>query len=109
MSGEYLGEFEQMVLLAVMRLGDGAYGLAIRDELGQVAGRSPSSGALYTTLDRLERKGLVGSRAADGHGDRGGRPRRYLRLTPDGLAALRQSRDTLLRLWDGHESSLEVS
>jgi DNA-binding PadR family transcriptional regulator len=109
MSGEYLGEFEQMVLLAVLRLGEDAYGLAVRDELEHVAGRSPSSGALYTTLDRLERKGLVRSRAAEGNGDRGGRPRRYLALTEAGRQALRHSRETLLRLWEGHEASLEAS
>jgi DNA-binding PadR family transcriptional regulator len=103
---EYLGEFEQMVLLAVLRLGEGAYGLAVRDELASVAGRSPSSGALYTTLDRLERKGLIESRAGETAPDRGGRPRRHLKLTAEGLAALRASREALLKLWDGCEASL---
>ena len=65
MSQDYLGEFEQMVLLSIMRLDDEAYGLAISEEMERVAGRSPSSGALYTTLDRLERKGLVESTAGD--------------------------------------------
>ena len=107
MSGEYLGEFEQMVLLSILRLREDAYGLAVRDELEAVAGRSPSSGALYTTLERLERKGLIASRAGDASGERGGRPRRYLRLTPAGVAALRASRDALLRLWEGCEAALD--
>lgn len=109
MAAEYVGEFEQMVLLAILRLREGAYGLAVRDELAEVAGRSPSTGALYTTLDRLERKGLIESRAVDGPGERGGRPRRYVRLTGAGLAALRDSRQALLRLWDGQEASLDRS
>ncbi len=107
MSQDYLGEFEQMVLLSIMRLGDGAYGLAIRDELESVAGRTPSSGALYTTLDRLERKGLLRSRAGDASGERGGRPRRYVRLTPEGEAMLARSRSTLLALWEGLEGALD--
>jgi DNA-binding PadR family transcriptional regulator len=104
---EFLGEFEQMVLLSILRLGSRAYGLAVRDELESVAGRSPSSGALYTTLDRMERKGLIASSPGDPSGERGGRPRRYLSLTTGGLEALRLSRAALLRLWDGVEASLE--
>jgi len=69
MSQDYLGEFEHMVLLSVMRLGSEAYGLAIKDELESVAGRSPSSGALYTTLDRMERKGLLEFRAGEPSGE----------------------------------------
>jgi DNA-binding PadR family transcriptional regulator len=107
MSQDYLGEFEQMVLLSVMRLGGHAYGLAIRDELEAVAGRSPSSGALYTTLDRLERKGLVESLAGDPTRERGGRPRRYLRVTPAGHRLLARSRSTLIALWNGLEGALD--
>lgn len=107
MSGEFLGEFEQMVLLSILRLQDGAYGLAVRDELERVAERSPSSGALYTTLDRMERKGLLESERGESSGERGGRPRRYLRLTANGLEALRASRSALLRLWDGCEAVLD--
>jgi DNA-binding PadR family transcriptional regulator len=107
MSGEFLGEFEQMVLLSILRLQDGAYGLAVRDELERVAERSPSSGALYTTLDRMERKGLLESERGESSGERGGRPRRYLRLTAHGLEALRASRSALLRLWDGCEAVLD--
>lgn len=107
MSPEYLGEFEQVVLLAIMRLGEGAYGLAIKDELEAVAGRTPSSGALSTTLDRMERKGLLESAAGDTSSDRGGRPRRYVKLTAEGRALLARSRSTLMALWDGLEGALD--
>jgi DNA-binding PadR family transcriptional regulator len=104
---DYLGEFEQMVLLSIMRLGADAYGLAIHEELEQVAGRSPSSGSLYTTLDRMERKGLVRSEAGESNSDRGGRPRRYVHVTAEGRAQLARSRSTLLALWDGLEGALD--
>ena len=107
MSQDYLGEFEQMVLLSIMRLGDGAYGLAIRGELDTVAGRMPSSGSLYTTLDRMERKGLLESSAGEITRERGGRPRRYVRVTRAGHRMLAQSRTTLLALWDGLEGALD--
>lgn len=107
MSQDYLGEFEHMVLLSVMRLGDEAYGLAVKEELEAVAGRTPSSGALYTTLDRLERKGLLESREGESSPERGGRPRRYLGLTAQGRAMLVHSRSTLLALWDGLEGALD--
>lgn len=107
MSQDYLGEFEQMVLLSIMRLSDQAYGLAIRDELGGVAGRVPSSGSLYTTLDRMERKGLIASSPGEGTRERGGRPRRYVRVTPAGQAMLVRSRSRLLALWDGLEGALD--
>ncbi len=108
MPADYLGEFEQMVLLSIMRLDDGAYGLAVREELEKVGGRVPSSGALYTTLDRMERKGLVESRSGETTSARGGRPRRYVGLTPKGMAALQRSREALIRLWDGLETSLDA-
>lgn len=107
MSQDFLGEFEQMVLLAVMRRGENAYGLAIRDELEAVARRTPSSGALYTTLDRLEGKGLLESYAGESSAERGGRPRRYIRLTSRGHEALARSRSALLALWDGLEGALD--
>ncbi len=107
MSQDYLGEFEQMVLLSIMRLEGEAYGLAIREELETVAGRLPSSGALYTTLDRLERKGLLESSAGESSQERGGRPRRYVRVSPEGQALLASSRDRLMALWTGIEEALE--
>lgn len=103
---DVLGEFEQMVLLAVMRLGDGAYGLAILDELEHTAERKASTGALYTTLDRLEQKGLIVSRAGERSDARGGRPRRYVDVTAQGQDALARSRARLLALWDGLEEAL---
>ena len=107
MSQDYLGEFEQMVLLSIMRLGGRAYGLAIRGELETVAGRMPSSGSLYTTLDRMEKKGLLESSAGEITPERGGRPRRYVRVTPEGQASLARSRSTLLALWNGLEGALD--
>lgn len=106
MSADYLGEFEQMVLLTVLRLGEGAFGLAIMDEMESTAQRRPSSGALYTTLDRLERKGLL--RAAEGEATpgRGGRRRRYVSVTPEGQRLLASSRSRLIALWDGIEEAL---
>ncbi len=107
MSTAYLGEFEQMVLLSIMRLDADAYGLAVRDEMKEVTGRTPSSGSLYTTLDRLERKGLIESHSGDASEPRGGRPRRYLTVTPVGQEALRHSRAALLALWSGLEANLD--
>jgi len=97
----YLGEFEQLLLLAVVRLGDGAYGLDITRELEARAGRMVSRGALYTSLDRLEDKGLVRWKAAEGTPARNGLPRRLYMVTPAGMAALRASRETLRRMWQG--------
>lgn len=107
MSQDYLGEFEQVVLLSILRLGDEAYGLAVKDEMESVAGRTPSSGALYTTLDRMERKGLLESSEGPSSSDRGGRPRRYLRLTSAGMEMLARTRNTLLALWNGLEGALD--
>ena len=107
MSQDYLGEFEQMVLLAVLRCGEEAYGVVIREELESVAGRSPSSGAFYTTLDRMERKGFIESHAGPATGERGGRPRRYVRLTRAGTEMLARSRSRLMALWSGVEEALD--
>ncbi len=107
MSQEHLGEFEQMVLLSILRLGNDAYGLAIIEELEKVADREPATGAVYTTLDRLERKGLLESYAGDPSQERGGRPRRYVRVTRDGRAHLARSRHTLMALWKGLEGVLD--
>jgi PadR family transcriptional regulator PadR len=107
MSQDYLGEFEQMVLLSILRMGESAYGLSIKSEMESVAGRSPSSGALYTTLDRLERKGLIESSEGETSVERGGRPRRYVRVTPEGQAQLSHSRNALIALWEGLEGVLD--
>jgi PadR family transcriptional regulator, regulatory protein PadR len=98
---DFPGEFEVMVLLAIVRLGEEAYGWTVAQELERVAGRSASSGALYTTINRLEQKGLIATRAGEGTEERGGRPRRYLSVTAEGAAALRRARTALDRLWAG--------
>jgi DNA-binding PadR family transcriptional regulator len=102
-----LGEFEQLVLLAVLRLGDRAYAPAIRAELAGRTGRPPSAGAIYITLDRLEAKGLIRSRLGEAPADRGGRPRRYVAVTARGLRSLRLARAELLGLWQGLEGVLD--
>ncbi len=97
----YPGEFEQMVLLAVLRLGEEAFALAVLRELDRTVGRRVSRGALYKTLDRMETKGYVNWSVEATTPDRGGHPRRRFRVTPAGVAALRESRQALFRLWDG--------
>jgi DNA-binding PadR family transcriptional regulator len=100
---EHLGEFEQIVLLAVLRLGDAAYGVPIRSEIERRTGRSLTVGALYRTLDRLEHKGFVNSWFSDPTPERGGRSRRYFSVRPLGLRTLRASRDALAAMWEGLE------
>ena len=96
-----LGEFEQAVLLAVAHLGDQAYGVTIRREIERRGRRPVAVGALYTALDRLERKGLLSSTMSDPTPERGGRSKRHFQLRPAGAAALRQSRALLDRMWAG--------
>jgi DNA-binding PadR family transcriptional regulator len=102
----YLGELEQIVLLAVLRLGDEAYAVPILEQIEMQAGRRVARGALYTALDRLEIKGCLRSRLGQPLPERGGRARRYFSVTPAALRALKQSRTALLRLWNGLESIL---
>ena len=100
---EHLGEFEQIVLLAVLRLGENAYGVPIRSEIEARTGRSLTVGALYRTLDRLESKDYVTSWFSDPTPERGGRSKRYFRVRPLGLRTLRASRDALAAMWEGLE------
>jgi DNA-binding PadR family transcriptional regulator len=100
----YLGEFEQMLLLAALRLGDDAYGVALMAELERTVGRRVSRGSVYVTLDRLEEKGWLTSSLSGARPERGGRPRRLVKVTPEGVAELRRSREALLTLWDGLEA-----
>jgi DNA-binding PadR family transcriptional regulator len=102
----YLGELEQIVLLAILRLGDGAYAVPILECVEKETGRSIARGALYTTLDRLEKKGCLRSRVGEPLAERGGRARRYFTVTPPALRTLKASRSALLRLWSGMESRL---
>ena len=101
MPPSYLGEFEQIVLLAVLRLGDDAYGVPIRQEIEKRAGRRVTVGALYATLDRLEAKGFVHSWFADPTPQRGGRSKRYFKLTAAGERALTESKAMLDSMWRG--------
>jgi PadR family transcriptional regulator len=105
----YLGEFEQVVLLAILRLKDDAYAIPIREEIEARTGRSVARGALYTALERLETKRCLRSRMSGPLPERGGRSRRYFAVTAAGLSALRSSRHALLQLWSGLESMLERS
>jgi PadR family transcriptional regulator len=101
--GEHLGEFEQIVLLAILRLGDEAYGVPIRLEIQRRTGRALTVGALYRTLDRLEDKGHVSSAFSDPTPQRGGRSKRYFKIRPLGLRTLRASREALTAMWEGVE------
>ena len=96
-----LGEFEQVVLLAVARLGDEAYGTTIRREIDRRAGRDVSVGALYATLERLETKGLVRTRDGEPTAQRGGRAKRFYALSAAGVRALREARSVQDRMWEG--------
>lgn len=96
-----LGELEQMVLLAVARLGDEAYAVSVRDEIHQQARVDLSRGAIYVTLDRLEQKGYLESRFSAPVPERGGKARRCFALKPAGVKALRESQRALSRLWAG--------
>jgi PadR family transcriptional regulator, regulatory protein PadR len=101
-----LGEFEQVVLLAILRLGDEAYAVSIRDEILDCTGRDVGRGSIYITLDRLETKGYLRSRLADPTPERGGRAKRYYALRPKALEALKESRRALVALWRGLEGVL---
>ena len=101
-----LGEFEHMVLLAIMRLGDDAYAVPVREEIVRCTGREVSRGSIYITLDRLETKGYLRSRLADPTPERGGRAKRYYVLRPRAVDALKESRRALVALWRGFETVL---
>jgi DNA-binding PadR family transcriptional regulator len=96
-----LGEFEQVVILAVMRLKDNAYGVTIRAEIAARTDRRPTAGALHTTLDRLEDKGLLTSRFGDPTPRRGGRAKRYFSVTAPGVAAIARAQRSYRRLLTG--------
>lgn len=97
----HLGEFEQLILLAILRLGDDAYGVTIRAELADRAGRAVAPGALYTALERLESKDLITSRMSDPTPQRGGRSKRYVTVTAAGVEALTRAVQAYKRLLDG--------
>ena len=96
-----LGDLEELVLLAVLRLGDGAWGARIQQELEDRAGRSVSIGTVYVTLMRLEEKGLARSWMGEPTGERGGKARRHFEVRPEGVQALEASRAVRERMWQG--------
>jgi DNA-binding PadR family transcriptional regulator len=104
--GHYPGELEQMILAAVLRRGNRAYGVEILEEISAGTGRRVGSGALSVALDRLEAKGLIVTAAADPDQGRGGRPRRYAMVTEEGVVVIREVRAAMLALWDGLDGVL---
>ena len=96
-----LGEFEQIVLLAILRLDDKAYGVTIRQEIRTCTDRDPAPGALYNTLERLEEKGMVTSRFGDPTAQRGGRPKRLYMATAEGIAAVARAQPAYRKLMRG--------
>jgi DNA-binding PadR family transcriptional regulator len=103
-----LGEFEQLVLLALTRLGQEAYGVPIAEDIASRTKRDVSLGAVYKTLDRLETKGLIASRIGAPTPERGGRRKKHYRLLATGQRALRESIAGLRRMTDGLEPELEL-
>ena len=103
-----LGEFEQLTLLAVLRLGDGAYGVTVRQAIEEVTGRDVSAGAVYTTLARLEKRGLVSSRIGESAPERTGQRRKYYRVLPEGAAMVHESVNAVSRMVEGVAPRLEA-
>ena len=101
-----LGEFEQLVLLAALHMGRDSYGVELARAIEDRTGRSVSRSALYVTYDRLELKGYITSQLRTGTRARGGKMRRYIKVTRTGLRALRESRAVLMGMWSGLESKL---
>jgi DNA-binding PadR family transcriptional regulator len=101
MSREALGNFELMVLLAILRVGEDAYGVPIARELEESSGKDVLLGSVYAALDRLEGKGLVSSRVGDPTPERGGRAKKYVKVTAKGVREIRDTQRTLVRLWRG--------
>jgi PadR family transcriptional regulator PadR len=95
----YLGEFELMLLLTLIHLGDDAYGVPLSKELALQRGRDVSVGSVYAALDRLELKGLVASNLGDSTPERGGRAKRYFRVTRQGIRSVHETRKVLTKLW----------
>ncbi len=101
MGRETLGDFEQLVLLAALRLGERAYAVSIIEEIATHSGREPTHGAVYVALRRLEKRGLVTTRVGEASPDRGGRPPRYVTVEPEAVRQLREARESLLSMWSG--------
>jgi len=98
---EFLGGFELLVLLSLIRLGDEAYGVPISEAIEASSGKDVAIGSVYITLERLETKGLVSSRLGEPTAARGGRAKTYFKVTAKGLREVRQAQRTLVNLWKG--------
>src|ERR1700686_702530 len=98
---DYLGNFELMVMLALIRLGENAYGVPISQELEEITGREVAVGSVYAALERLEDKGLVTSQLGEATPERGGRAKRYFRVSGKGLREVRDTQRSLVKLWKG--------
>ncbi len=107
MTREALGEFEHLVLLAILQLGTDVYGVPIVDEIERRTGRTVAPAAVYITLRRLEQKGLLESWMSAPTAERGGKARRCVKVTPAGLRLLRDSRQALDRMWQGLDPDLK--
>jgi len=101
MGRDLLTDFELMILLAILRAGDEAYGVVIAREIETTAGRTVLLGAVYAALDRLERNGMVASSVGEPTASRGGRAKRFFRVTPRGLRAVKDTQRALVALWSG--------
>ena len=99
--GDYLGNFDLMLLLAVLRLGDEAYGVTIAQELEQYTGREVVIASVYARLERLQERGLVTSSLGDPTPERGGRAKRYFSITGAGIREIRDARRSLMNMWKG--------
>ncbi len=105
--GEGLGEFEQLVMLALLRLGDAAYGVSVHEEITRRTGREVALGAVYKTLARLEAKGLVGAYTGEPTAERGGRRKRHYTILPAGRVALSRSISLIRRMTAGLAAAWE--
>ncbi len=101
MARDLLTDFEMMILLAILRVGDGAYGVPIAREIESTGRRTVILGAVYAALERLERNGLVSSRMGSPSPERGGRAKRFFDVTPQGLTAVKDTQRSLVALWKG--------
>ena len=101
MPRQLLTDFELMILLATLRVGDRAYGVPIATEIGRTGGRQVVVAAVYAALDRLERNGLVSSSIGEPTPERGGRAKRFFQVTPQGMRAVKETQRALVALWRG--------
>jgi len=106
---EYLGEFEQLLLFALLRLGEDAYGVTIRQEIARRTGRDIAAGAIYTALERLEARGYVRSWMGDPTPERGGKRKKHYQMLAEGAKALSRSYENLQRMARGVAPKLETS